>query len=165
MQSVASLRRFSAPIVLASPFMGQLQSFLRASLSTRDYVLLFGVGGRAARSARSWSRSCAFASGGRAFAAGRRLAFGRRLHVADRDAMPEVNAVERVHFVEYGLIAFLFYRGAVAPGLAKAATRSCCRSCCGFMVGTFDEWLQWFIPLRVGEAHDVFLNLASIGAG
>jgi len=35
----------------------------------------------------------------------------------------------------------------------------------GFMVGTLDEWLQWFIPYRVGEAHDVFLNLASIGCG
>jgi len=34
-----------------------------------------------------------------------------------------------------------------------------------FMVGTFDEWLQWFIPVRVGEAHDVFLNLASIACG
>ena len=31
-------------IVLGSPFMGQLQSFLRRSLSTRNYVLLFGVG-------------------------------------------------------------------------------------------------------------------------
>ena len=34
----------SALIVLGSPFMGQLQSFLRRSLSTRNYVLLFGVG-------------------------------------------------------------------------------------------------------------------------
>jgi hypothetical protein len=34
-----------------------------------------------------------------------------------------------------------------------------------FMVGTCDEWLQWFIPVRVGEAHDVFLNLASIVCG
>jgi len=34
----------SGTIVLASPFMGQLQSFLRRSLSTENYVLLFGVG-------------------------------------------------------------------------------------------------------------------------
>jgi hypothetical protein len=32
-------------------------------------------------------------------------------------------------------------------------------------VGTLDEWLQWFIPNRVGEARDVFLNLAAIGCG
>ena len=35
----------------------------------------------------------------------------------------------------------------------------------GFTVGTFDEWLQWFIPFRVGEAHDVFINLAAIVCG
>ena len=34
-----------------------------------------------------------------------------------------------------------------------------------FTVGTFDEWLQWFIPFRVGEAHDVFINLAAIVCG
>ena len=34
----------------------------------------------------------------------------------------EVNAVERVHFVEYGLIAFLFYRASLPRrALAKAA--------------------------------------------
>ena len=35
----------------------------------------------------------------------------------------------------------------------------------GFTVGTFDEWLQWFIPFRVGEAHDVFINLAALVCG
>ena len=35
----------------------------------------------------------------------------------------------------------------------------------GFAVGTFDEWLQWFIPFRVGEAHDVFINLAALVCG
>ena len=34
----------STAIVLVSPFMGQLQSFLRRSLSTQQYVLLFGIG-------------------------------------------------------------------------------------------------------------------------
>jgi hypothetical protein len=34
-----------------------------------------------------------------------------------------------------------------------------------FSVGALDEWLQWFIPFRVGEAHDVFLNLAAILCG
>lgn len=33
---------FSALIVLASPFMGQLQSLLRSSVSTRAYVVLLG---------------------------------------------------------------------------------------------------------------------------
>ena len=85
---------------------------------------------------------------------------------------PEVNAVERVHFVEYGLIAFLFYRA----GLPRRSLGEGGRSAgdpsivilpmlAAFTVGTFDEWLQWFIPFRVGEAHDVFINLAAIVCG
>ena len=44
----------SAAVVLAAPFMGRLQSFLRASISTRAYVLLLGavVGGRGAHGDR-----------------------------------------------------------------------------------------------------------------
>jgi VanZ family protein len=90
------------------------------------------------------------------------LVFGGELHVVDRDAVSEVNAVERVHFVEYGLIAFLFYRawrGAGDPSIVILPMLA------AFTVGTFDEWLQWFIPFRVGEAHDVFINLAAIVCG
>jgi VanZ family protein len=151
-------------VVLVSPFMGQLQSFLRRSLSTENYVLLFGVGVMAAvglsivfaflrirerRAARLGLLLIALLSGG-------------AYMWAVATPYPEVNAVERVHFVEYGFIAFLFYRAfkhhddlsiIVLPLLA------------GFMVGTLDEWLQWFIPVRVGETHDVLLNLVSIGCG
>ncbi len=93
--------------------MGQLQSFLRRSLSTRNYVLLFGVGVLAAVGTgdpdrvRAHSRAAAAAvraAGDRAGVRRRPTCGGRRRR------MPEVNAVERVHFVEYGLIAFLFYR-------------------------------------------------------
>jgi hypothetical protein len=75
---------------------------------------------------------------------------------------PDVDVVELFHFVEYGLITMLFYRawrplddGSVLmlPVLA------------GILVGTFDEWLQWFIPARVGEINDVFLNCVAIGCG
>ena len=154
----------SAAIVLVSPFMGQLQSFLRRSLSTRAYVLLFGV--------------CVLA----AVIAAMVLAFVRiRERRASRFALliaalvlgggymwvnatpyPEVNAVERVHFVEYGLIAFLFYRVWWKAGDVSIVVLPLLVA---FMVGTFDEWLQWFIPGRVGEAHDVFLNLTSIACG
>jgi hypothetical protein len=74
----------------------------------------------------------------------------------------DVDVVEIVHFVEYGLITWLFYRAwrplddgsvYILPVLA------------GLLVGTLDEWLQWFIPVRVGEMNDVLLNLAAIGCG
>src|SRR4029079_13402433 len=75
---------------------------------------------------------------------------------------PDVDVVQRFHFVEYGLITFLFYRAwrpladpavLVLPVLA------------GLLVGTADEWLQWFIPNRVGEIADILLNGIAIGCG
>jgi hypothetical protein len=154
----------SAAIVLVSPFMGQLQSFLRRSLSTRAYVWLFGVGVLAAvglailiaflrirerRAARFAMLVLALIVGG-------------GYMWLNGTPYAEVNAVERVHFVEYGLIAFLFYR---AFRNAGDITIVMVPLLLGFMVGTCDEWLQWFIPVRVGEAHDVFLNLVSIACG
>lgn len=154
----------SAAIVLGSPFMGLLQSFLRRSLSTRNYVLLFGVGvliavGLAIAIAffrireRRASRLALLAIA---------LVVGGGYMWLNGTPYPEVNAVERVHFVEYGLIGFLFYRvwrEAGDPSIVILPLLA------GFLVGTLDEFLQWFIPFRVGEAHDVFLNVVSIGCG
>ncbi len=33
------------------------------------------------------------------------------------------------------------------------------------IVGTCEEWLQWFIPGRVGDMRDVFLNVVAILCG
>ncbi len=154
----------SAAIVLASPFMGLLQSFLRRSLSTRNYVLLFGVGVIAAVGltillalTRIRERR------GRRFGLmAIALLFGGTYMWWTSTPYAEVNAVERVHFVEYGLIAFLFYRAWRPAGDPSIVILPLLAA---FAVGTFDEWLQWFIPYRVGEAHDVFLNLAAIVCG
>jgi len=154
----------SAVIVLGSPFMGQLQRFLRQSLSTRNYVLLFGVGVLAAVGAailiaflrireRRAPRFALLVAG---------LVFGSTYMWWTATPYAEVNAVERVHFVEYGLIAFLFYRAWRQAGDASIVILPLLA---GFTVGTFDEWLQWFIPFRVGEAHDVFINLAALVCG
>jgi hypothetical protein len=172
----------SAAIVLASPFMGQLQSFLRRSLSTKNYVLLFGAGvvvavGLAILLAWLRIRERRTARFGLLLVA---LAFGASYMWLTATPWPEVNAVERVHFVEYGVIAFLFYRASlsrrpVRRSLGEGGSRGAGGGTdpsiiilpllASFMVGTLDEWLQWFIPVRVGEAHDVFLNLASISCG
>jgi hypothetical protein len=164
----------STAIVLASPFMGQLQSFLRRSLSTRNYVLLFGVGVVVSIVAailvaflsireRRAERFALLAIA---------LVFGGTYMWATSTPYPEVNAVERVHFVEYGLIAFLFYRAGLPRRSSGAGGRETADGSiivlpllASFAVGTCDEWLQWFIPVRVGEAHDVFLNLAAIVCG
>jgi VanZ like family len=73
-----------------------------------------------------------------------------------------VDAVERFHLVEYGALTWLYYRAwhergdltsLVFPALAT------------FMVGIFDEGLQWLVPARVGELRDVLLNGVSIACG
>ena len=73
-----------------------------------------------------------------------------------------VDVVERFHLVEYGALTWLYYRAwhergditsLVFPALAA------------FTVGIFDEGLQWLVPARVGELHDVLLNAVSIACG
>ena len=66
------------------------------------------------------------------------------------------------HFIEYGLVALLFYRVWKTIGDASILLLPLL---CALVVGTFDEWLQWFIPVRVGEARDVVLNVIAIGCG
>lgn len=162
----------SAAIVLVSPFMGQLQSFLRRSLTTRQYVMLFGVSVLVAVAgallyAATRIRDRQAARYGTMAAA---LGIGGGYLWAIGTPWPEVNAVERVHFVEYGLVALLFYQarlrqGSGGSGASHDLSLFLEPLLLGFMVGTLDEFLQWFIPVRVGEAHDVFLNLVSLGCG
>jgi hypothetical protein len=73
-----------------------------------------------------------------------------------------VDVVERFHLVQYGALTWLYYRvwhdyrdvrSLVFPALAA------------FMVGILDEGLQWLVPARVGEIHDVLLNAVSIACG
>lgn len=74
----------------------------------------------------------------------------------------ELSFAEAFHFVEYGLLACLVYRaccqgdgtsGMLVPLLF------------GVMVGTVDEWFQWFVPIRTGEARDILLNGVASGCG
>ena len=73
-----------------------------------------------------------------------------------------MDVVQRFHFLEYGVITFLFYR-AWKP--LEDQRYWCCLVLAGLIVGTADEWLQWFIPNRVGEIADVLLNGIAIGCG
>jgi len=82
--------------------------------------------------------------------------------VAEATGNPDVDVVQRFHFVEYGLIAFLFYRGWRALGDPAIIVLPIFA---GLIVGTADEWLQWFIPNRVGEMADILLNGVAIGCG
>ena len=79
-----------------------------------------------------------------------------------RSGNPDVDAVERFHFVEYAAVTWLFYRAwihhrdlstLVLPVLAT------------FIAGVGDEAFQWFVPGRVGEWRDLGINLAAIASG
>jgi hypothetical protein len=73
-----------------------------------------------------------------------------------------VDVVERFHLVEYGALTWLFYRAWHARGDVSSLVFPALAT---FMVGIFDEGLQWLVPARVGELHDVLLNAVSIACG
>ena len=74
----------------------------------------------------------------------------------------DVDLVEAFHFVEYGLIAHLFYRACRHRPDVGALVLPASAS---LLVGIVDEYVQWFVPGRVGELHDVWLNAVAIGCG
>ena len=69
---------------------------------------------------------------------------------------------ESFHFVEYGLLGLLFYH-AVRP--AEDGSAIALPILAGVIAGTADEWFQWFIPIRAGEARDVLLNAVAASCG
>lgn len=153
----------SAALVLSAPFIGFVRSWIRATFPGQFARIIGGLLGVAAL----------LALGAAAARIGRRrlpryiaivaaLIFAAWYSLSHATGVPEVDAVQRFHFVEYGAIAFLFYRAwrplddpaiFILPVLA------------GLIVGTADEWLQWFIPNRIGEMDDIFLNGIAIGCG
>lgn len=154
---------FAAALVLSAPFVGQIRSAIRTAFPGQFVTIVAGVVGTAIALAilvalirirdRRPARYAAIAAA---------LAIGVTYAFLTRTGRPDVDVVERFHFVEYGLVTFLFYRAwrhrddasmFVLPVLA------------GLIVGTCEEWFQWFVPVRVGEMKDIFLNGVAIGCG
>jgi hypothetical protein len=153
----------SASVILASPLMGQIRAALRAAFPRRFVAIVggaiaaaVGVGVLTAVSRIRDRRPVRYTA---LFAA---LVLGIGYAMAFKSGVAEVDTVERVHFVEYGLIALLFYgvwRGAGDPSIFILPLLA------GLIVGTLDEWLQWFVPVRVGEARDVLLDVIGVICG
>ena len=85
------------------------------------------------------------------------LAIGATYVLIDR-----LSFAEAFHFVEYGLLVWLFYR---ALRTRDDGSLLLLPLLAGVLIGTLDEWFQWFIPIRVGEARDVVLNGVASGCG
>ena len=69
---------------------------------------------------------------------------------------------ESFHFAEYGIVAILFYRVWIGAGDWSILALPLLA---GIVVGSVDEWFQWFIPIRAGEARDVLINTVATGCG
>jgi len=153
----------SIGLVLSAPFIGFVRSWIRTTFPGQFVRIVGGAIaalGLAALAAAIFRIRAHRASRYAALAVALACAVGFSLH--DATGKPDVDVVQRFHFLEYGLITFLFYRAwkpledsalLVLPVLA------------GLTVGTADEWLQWFIPNRVGEIADILLNGIAIGCG
>jgi VanZ family protein len=155
----------SIAVVVSAPFVGDLRTFLTSQLGPRFVpvvnggfaalaVVLIGVTMLRIRDRR------VLRYGLLAAAAGLAVMFGRG--TAASSAV--TRAVERFHFFEYGLIALLYCRANrtrphADPGPYLLAVLS------ALIVGTAEEALQWFVPDRIGELADVFLNLSAIAVG
>jgi VanZ family protein len=153
----------SVAVVLAAPFMGQLNAWLRRTapdqylvivISAVSVLMVLGI----IAAVRHIREQRALRYGAIAAALGCAAAYSLATATGSRD----VDWVERVHLVEYGTIAFLFYRAWRGAGDVSSFILPVLA---GLFVGLAEEWLQWFIPVRVGELHDVLLNLVAVSCG
>ena len=162
----------SLALVVSAPFVGDVQRWLERALGTA-YVPAINLGvaavtglaivGAAARIRDRRLARYALILAAVALAA----VFAWRTGLTSARS----SAVERFHFVEYGVITWLFYRAtmtrrdqastALAPGNAALFSPVAC----AFAVATGDEWLQHLAPGRIGELRDIFMNAAAIVCG
>jgi VanZ family protein len=153
----------SAAVVVSAPFIGEIRNAIAAAFPGRFVAI---VGGAVAVAA-----AVALLSAFLTIRERRPLRYGLiaiSLAVAIAYSLattlgdPRSDAVERFHFVEYGLVTLLFYRAWRPLGDGGVLLLPMLAA---LIVGTCDEWIQWFLPARIGEVRDVFLNGAAIGSG
>ena len=153
----------SGAVILSSPFIRDIRDWIRATFPGQYATVVatavaLAIGGALVvalmriRNRRTLRYGAIVAA----------LLLGTAYAMWNAQGNPEVDAVERVHFVEYGLITLLFYRvwrprGDISMFVLPLVA--------GIAVGTLEEWLQWFIPGRVGDMRDVFLNVVAIVCG
>ena len=150
---------------LASPFTGELRASLRAwsPASFRLIVtsaVVVVIAGLVAASARRLWRERAGWRGGLGLAAA--VASATAYVAITATGNGEVDAVERVHLVEYGLVAWLFFHAwRRVPGWGSLLLTAAA----SMIVAAADEIVQWLVPFRVGEIRDVWLDGVAIAAG
>ena len=76
--------------------------------------------------------------------------------VADAGLAARVNVAEKIHIVEYGLLAYLLYRAFKPAGNLSILLLPLLWVT---VAGVVEESMQWWVETRLGEIRDVFLNL------
>jgi hypothetical protein len=153
----------SAALVLAAPFIGEIRRALLIRFPGQfvriigAIVLASGLLAIAAAVVRIRERK-ALRYAGLVTAVAIAISYAFITRTDD----PQVNAVQSFHFIEYGLVTVLFWCAWRPAGDASSLVLPVLA---GLLVGTLEEWFQWFIPVRVGEVRDVFLNGVAIGCG
>src|SRR4029453_4573153 len=153
----------SVLLVLSAPFMGEARHWLRETFPAQFVTIVGSVVALAALFAIAVAFSrikdhrasiyvCVCVAVSLAVGYSARSSIGN----------PESDVVEHVHFIEYGLVTWLFYRAWLPLGDAAVILLPVLA---GLAVGTCEEWFQWFLPARVGELRDIFLNGAAIASG
>jgi hypothetical protein len=153
----------SIAIVLGAPYIGQLRGLLQSALPGQYRLIIGGIVALSVCVAftaavvriREQRLLRYVALGGSLTIA---VAYIRLTATGDVD----VDLVEGFHFVEYGVLTLLFYRVWHGHHLATALS---CPVMAAALVGVLDEWLQWFVPIRVGELRDIALNGAAVASG
>ena len=153
----------AAAVIFLSPWIGEARSWLRRAIPDQFVLTLnialgvIAIAALAIAVARIRDRR-AMRYAALAAAAG----LAALVAVDTASASGAQNAVERFHFVEYGLVTALFYRAWRVRGDLSVV---CLPLIAGLIVGTLDEAWQWFVPERVGEWRDIFINFGAIGTG
>ena len=153
----------SAAVVVAAPFVGDIRAAIQSAFPGSYRYIVLALVAAAVLAALAGAvltirdrRATRYGLIAGALAAA--VAYAR----ATSTGNPEVDAVEHFHFVEYGLLAFLYHR---AWRDRQDVSAFALPVLAGLLVGTVDEWLQWFVPFRVGELRDVLLNGIALGCG
>lgn len=150
-------------IVGASPYVGLLRGQVQAALPEYYQLILASLTGGAAIAALGWAvarirdrRVLRYAALAAAGAAG--LIYARATATGDAN----VDLVEAMHLVQYGLLAALFHRAFAHRPDASALVLP---ALFGALTGVVDETVQWFVPGRVGELRDVALDGVAVLCG
>ena len=153
----------SAALILAGPFIGEIRRAILLRFPGQFARIIGGMVlvaiGAAVVAALVRIRD---RRGRRHGAIALALAIAASYTFLTRTGDPQVDVVERFHFVEYGLVTLLFYRAWRPAGDLSAVVLPVLA---GLLVGTIEEWFQWFIPARIGDVKDIFLNGVAIGCG